>query len=250
MTQDPGNEQDGFDADDDTPTETPGTEREEPQAAPEAPAAPKYLTQADIDELWNTRAAELKATQEAAANKAFGKLGEFERWKSERIASESRLKTVRDKFTPEKIAVIREDLPEIADMMEIVVGLPGIPVGSASVDPAKVEALVQQRLTPMRQDLAMQMLELQHPDLAQVDASPEFHAWRAALPADEQAALAAASDAYDARVVSRYITRFKSTAKPASPKAKSRFDAAVTPRGSGTVHTQVGTDERAGFDSA
>ena len=59
MTQDPGNEQDGFDADDDTPTETPGTEREEPQAEPEAPVAPKYLTQADIDELWNTRAAEL-----------------------------------------------------------------------------------------------------------------------------------------------------------------------------------------------
>lgn len=245
-------EADGFNDDDDdisSATETPREDDDEPrQAAAEAAAEQvieyAQLTKAEWEEV-KARAAridEIRATQD----KSFGTIGNTIRGLQDQLKAAQTGANVE--ILQEDIDALKEDFPPLAAALEKVRNMRAIPV-NGGFDPAKVEELVAPRLKAAEQKFELRLLARDHPDWQQIDASPEFQGYVKSLPEAERKQLADASDNFDSDVVSRFITRFKAT-KPAGTTRKSRFDAAVTPRGSGVTHNAVGSDEKSGFDSA
>lgn len=254
MSQELDTEADGFNDDDDdetsSATETPRDDDDDDapsqQAQAEAVAEQvieyAQLTRAEWDE-WKARAAkidEIKATQD----KSFGTIGNTIRGLQDQLKAAQSGAQVE--ILQEDIDALKDDFPPLAAALEKVRNMRAIPVGG--FDQAKVEELVGPRLKAAEQKFELRLLARDHPDWQQIDASPEFRGYVQGLPEAERKQLADASDNFDSDVVSRFISRFKAT-KPATTR-KSRFDAAVTPRGSGVTHNAVGSDEKSGFDSA
>lgn len=262
---------DGFAAD--APTETPGQGGEGKNQAGEAadttaandganaadtPPAPEYvqLTKAELEEL-RSRAAlieEVRATQEKSFGTAFGKLGDVER----RLKALSEGAPVAE-ISQEDIDTLRNDgFEPLANALEKIRGVKAVAVGG-SVDESKLEELVQQRMTPALQRMELRLLASQHPDWKQIDADPAFPAWVKSKGDEFAQKLATASNAYDSEAIGQAMTEFKAhrAAQAAATKRqedaanarRSRFNAAVTPRGTGTAPPANPEDEfDAGFN--
>ena len=250
----------GFD--DDTtaaPTETPAaqqddtTQGENTEPAPAAPA-PEYaqLTKAERDEL----IAAMREQMPKQFGTAFGKMGGFERWKAEQEAAAARAREIQSRLTDDKIAALREDLPDFADGLEIIRSLQVIAAGDG-VDQEQIASLVAEKVSAVEQKFELRLLAKDHPDWKQIDADPAFAAWVATQPDEFKQGLAQASQAYDSAVVSEAMTKFKQARRtapantggdPASAR-RSRMSAAVTPRGVGGPATPNATDDlMAGFN--
>ena len=260
---------DGFATD--APTETPGQGAEGQGQGGESSntaanggtttdsgAAPEYvqLTKQELEEL-RSRAAlieEVRATQEKSFGTAFGKLGDVER----RLKALSEGTPVAE-ISQEEIDTLRADgFEPLANALEKIRGIRSIAVGGA-VDESKVEELVQQRIAPAIQRMELRLLSKEHPDWKEIDADPAFPAWVRSKGDEFVQKLAAASNAYDSETISQAMTEFKAhrTAQAATRQRqeananarRSRFDAAVTPRGTGTAPPANPDDEfDAGFN--
>lgn len=229
-----------------TPTETP-----EPEKTPEPVAevvAPKYvqITEDEFKDL-RTKAAlaeELKTTSEKSFGTAFGKIGGLERVINELKAQPNLGELSKDDFSE-----LKDAFPELAEMtvagLNRALGkLKGAP--GASVDPAKVNDLVQQGIALKLQERELQQqkdavaaLDTDHADWREVKAKPEFKAWIEKQPQRVQKTYA---KTWDADFLSDVFTSFKEAAKtaaaptPPAPPATTRKDrlaAAVNPRGTG-----------------
>lgn len=262
---------DGFATD--APTETPGqgskgngqagessadTATNDGTNAADTQAAPEYvqLTKQELEE-FRSRAAlidEVRATQEKSFGTAFGKLGDVER----------RLKALSDgapvaEISQAEIDELRADGWEsVANALEKLRGIKAVAVGGG-IDENKVEELVQQRIAPAIQRVEMRLLTREHPDWKQIDADPAFPAWVRSKGDEFVQKLAAASNAYDSEAISQAMTEFKAHRAAQAVAAKrqddaanarrSRFNAAVTPRGTGNAPPANPDDEfDAGFN--
>jgi len=253
----------GFTNDPNSPTETPGDGGQD-EGQRQAPAQVEYvqLTKSEYEEL-RTRTAlieDLKATQEKSFGTAFGKIGGIERT-IQQLQSGPQVDINQD-----DIDTLREDFPPLAAALEKVRSLRALP-GGGGIAPEQLEEMVQQRIAPalesidtrVNQAVQIHRLADQHADWREVDASPEFAAWVQQQPEDYRAKLVAASAAYDSTFIGGAMTKFKQTRKatpdntpgnnPASAR-RSRIEAAVTPRGSGTPAASDPNDEfNAGFQT-
>jgi hypothetical protein len=224
-----------------SPTETPVSTEVEHEANNEAvlSGGPEYvqLTKAERDELLA-----LRQQQEKSFGTAFGKIGGIERT-LQQLQAGSQID-----IDQEDIDAFREDFPQIATALEKIKNLRAIP---GSVDPNKLEELVQQRIAPalsaVEQKFEMRLLAKEHPDYMDIDKDPAFSMWVKSQPEEFQNNLAKASAEFDSVSVGDAISKFKSfrktKAKEQAPQQKNRFSAAVTPRGSGTNNTQTLYDE-------
>lgn len=249
-------EQAGFDNDDDMPTgQPPATEDDEPQqpaqqAQPEPQVEYAQLTKAEWEEV-KARAAridEIRATQD----KSFGTIGNTIRGMQETLKAAQSGAQVE--IAQADIDALRDDFPPLAAALEKVRSMRAIPV-NAGLDPAKLDELVQERVAPVLESIGtrvdqaveMRLLTKMHPDWKTVTQSPEFQAFVPTLPKTEQEQLA---DSWDSDFIGSVLTKFKAPKAKPDTTRKSRFDAAVTPRGSGVNHNAVLSDEKSGFDAA
>lgn len=251
-------EQAGFDNDDDMPTgQPPATEDDEQQPAQQAQPEPTVeyaqLTKAEWEEV-KARAAridEIRATQD----KSFGTIGNTIRGMQETLKAAQSGAQVE--IAQADIDALRDDFPPLAAALEKVRSMRAIPV-NGGLDQSKVEELLRERIAKVEQKFEFRLLAKDHPDWQQIDADPAFTKWTAEQSEAFQRSLAQASAEYDSATVSKAMTLFKEAKaaakakEPAKPDTtrKSRFDAAVTPRGSGVNHNAVLSDEKSGFDAA
>lgn len=243
----------------DTPTETPGQQQAGEQASAEAEQvveqAIEYaqITKDEYESL-KARAAmidEIKATQD----RSFGTFGRTIQGMQDRITEFAAAPAVD--ISQEDIDTLRnEGFEPVASALEKIAKLRAVPTTPAAVDESKIEALVQQRIAPAMQTIEKRLLAREHPDYQSIASAPEFAVWVQAQPEAYRQNLSAASLAYDSEFVSSALTSFKqaraattSKATPPQPTKKSRFAAAVTPRGSGQAEIEA-NDEAAGFKSA
>ena len=251
----------GFDG----PTETPpGSEDKEPSETPpaeEAPA-PEYV-QITKDQLEDITSRLNAAVGRPDLDKAFGKIGEFER----------RLKDLQQQ-TPAGVDVTDEDFAELCaeyehlgplvkNVIQSVVGkLRG--TGAPKFDPESVKPMLDQHLasrTQAEQESAVQALTEDHPDwrdqmyakaedgtiLTNADGSPkyslEFAAWLEKQPPRFQRRLEGTWDAYfigDAIEKFQKDKEAQATEPNPQPQAnkvretrQQRVEAAITPKGAG-----------------
>lgn len=236
----------GFGADD-HPTETPGAAAEEPaagaqqqpgatdaepaDAAPQEPPRYRQITEAEYEALMERVAAidEIKAAHRRELDTAFGKVGRIEE-QLQRLSGAG----VRE-VTTEDFSELHQEFPEILDLQlkgwnRVLAKAAG--QAAPAVDDARIQAAVQ----PLVQQLGRAVLMVQHPDLPQIESSPEFAQWQASLPEDVQQRL---QRELDPAFVGGLVAQFKESRKPPAPAPaadprRARFAQAVTPRGVGT----------------
>lgn len=232
-------------------TETPppaATEFEEtdpaPAVEPEVPEtpAPKYrqITEEEFAAL-----VAVKDAQTALADKAFGKIGGLERTLgqlSEQLKGGSGVQ-----ITDEDLAELRSEYPELAN--SLTKGLNGVlnkvKGGPAQLDPAVLDQLVQERMTPALQAAQEKWerkqeekaLSRSHADWLAVVNSDGFKAWKDQQPNKDEI-----NSSEDAHFVSTVITNFKNSLKPKTPAApvadprdirRKQLEASIAPKGIG-----------------
>jgi len=252
----------GFTNDPHSPTETPGDGGQD-EGQRQEPAQVEYvqLTKTEYEELRARTALieDLKSTQERSFGTAFGKIGGIERT-IQQLQSGQQVE-----IDQEDIDALREDFPPLAAALEKIRSLRMLS-GGGGIAPEQLEDMVQQRIAPalesidtrVNQSVQMHLLSEKHADWREVDKSPEFAAWVQQQPEDYRAQLVAASTNYDSTFIGSAMTKFKQTRRtepdntgtdPASAR-RSRKEAAVTPRGSGTPAASDPNDEfNAGFQT-
>lgn len=233
-------------------TETPQTEtievNEEPaNEVPEEPAPRfKQITEDEFAAL-QARAAlvdDIKAAQEKQFGTAFGKIGGIERTLgqlSEQLKGGSGVQ-----INDEDLAELKQEYPELA--ASLVKGLNGAlskVKGGGQVDPATLDQLVQERLTPALQAAQEKWerrqeeksLSRSHADWLQVVNSDAFKSWK-----DQQPNRDEINNSEDSHFVSEVISNFKKTLVPPKPKApqvdpkelrRKQLEASIAPKGSG-----------------
>lgn len=231
------------------PTATPDATANEPpaEAAPAAPPKYRQITEQEFEEL-RQRAAAIEATRQQDRDATFGKIGGLER-QLQALARAGVGEVSRDDF-----AELADEFPDLAELT--VKGLNRAlakVAGAAPAPAAPVDERVQAALQPHLQRIERRALMQMHPDLPAIEASPEFGAW---LGAQKPEVLHRLQTDIDSAFVGEAITAFKASRKPAAANTtaatrKSRLEAAVTPRGSGT-NAPASTDEDqfiAGFNA-
>ena len=231
-------------------TETPGQEQrdEGEQAAEVVQEAIEYaqITKAEYDEL-RARAAmidEIKATQD----KSFGTFGRTIKGLQDRLAEFNAAPALE--IPQEEIDAIRNEGFDLhANVLEKLSKLRSISVAGGLDDMVRDEILKQAR-EDVSYAVHTEMLEGDHEDWQEVVNKPEWSAWAAKQPPAIQEKL---KTSWNSRFLSKQISSFKDSLKPAGPDPaattrKSRFEAAVTPRGSGQPIAEA-NDEAAGFNS-
>jgi len=246
----------GFTNDPHSPTETPGDGGQD-EGQRQEPAQVEYvqLTKTEYEELRARTALieDLKSTQERSFGTAFGKIGGIERT-IQQLQSGNRVE-----IDQEDIDALREDFPPLAAALEKIRSLRGLP--GSGVEPDQIEAMVNDSLAKAGQQREgrferreLRRLARAHPDYQQIDQDSAFSEWVAKQPAEFREDLAEASSIYDSDVVIDAMTKFKQSRRaapdntgtdPASAR-RSRKEAAVTPRGSGTPAASDPNDD---FDS-
>lgn len=207
---------DGFD-NPSTPTATPGNEEETPPAdEPKQPTMEERLAAAEA--LLGT----LRTSQEKSFGTAFGKIGGIERT----------LGAAGVDIDQTDIDAMRADgFESHARALEKIRDLKVVRAGGVITDDDRAEIR-----TTLKRELQVEQVADEHPDWAEVAASPEFQAWKATQSAADQDRL---NNSWSPGFIVKSLTAFKaSKAKP--PQAddsqstrRSLIDAAVTPRGTG-----------------
>jgi hypothetical protein len=229
------------------PTETPvqseTPEVETPAEPAAAEPAPVKYAQIPEDEYLSLKATaakipEIEARFQQQQDKVFGKIGGIERLIQESRASGGGL-------AKEDVDQFRGDFPELATVLDKMVGAKPAFNAAEVVTPALVEFERKQE---------MRALKRVHPDWQEVSQADEFKQWTAAQPTEMQQQLATS---WDSDFLAETLTKFKASRKPAAPAptppVSSRKDvlaSAITPRG--TVAHQGGNDEdefTAGFNA-
>ena len=218
-------------------TDQPGAESEQQvEAAPAVQeptaAVAEPVKEPTVAEVLEQLAAE-RTERQKLNDKVFGKVGELQ----QKIDA---MKTTAHGISPKARERLAADFPELAEML-----FESSAPAQAEQQSAPVAAQV-----PVHTDLGadgftseqrmeLRLLKRDHPDYVQVAGSPEFTAWQTtALSAADAAALV---DAWDADLVSKRITEFKTwraAQTAASNKAaadklakQNRLLGAITPQG-------------------
>jgi len=225
--------------DEDAPTATPEQDDEPLQAeqqndaplAQEA-AAPKFrrITEEEYAGMQArlARIDEIEANSRRSLDTAFGKIGGLER----------QLSTAGGGLDKEDVDQFREEFPELAVVLDKMVGTKQTFNADEAVRPA---------ITALEQKLEMKALKRIHPDWQDVPKQPEFTAWVATKPTAFQQQL---GSSWDSDFLAEALTEFKGTRKaPPSaptPRASNRREvlaSAIQPRGSVATHTANDDDE-------
>jgi len=240
------------------PTETPGQGAEqqteqEPRDDVQEPPEYAQLTKAELAELKDRAAAveAIRAAQDKSFGTAFGKIGGIERQLRE-------LQTgTQIEISEDEIRTLREDGWDVlANALDKVRNLRGLP-GGAGLDESRVNEVVQQRMAELpvvvEQTVEKRLLAREFPDWEQYTATPEFLGWAAKQPAEYQQKLA---NTWDSQFIGEAIKKAKEASRPTQrqgaqdqPQRRSRFEAAVTPRGNGAPPSASTVDDfDAGFN--
>lgn len=193
----------------------------------------------------------IKAALEERFGKVFGTMGGLQRT----------LKQIQDatpsgqavELSNEDLKELAEDFPELTDKM-----LTGLNRAMSKLkgtgpafDEAKMGTLIESRVQKIREDSALEVMDLVSAGWRDTVNSPEYREWLAAQPADYQAKI---NDTWSPSLMQGSITKFKE-AQAAKPKASAnarpdRFAAAVVPRGAGghSPSTSEDDDFLAGFN--
>mgnify|MGYP000173198578 CR=1 FL=1 len=238
----------------DEPTETPVQPQTEVIAEVEETPAPKYvqITEEQFQRLESgvAEVEKIRATQEKSFGTAFGKIGGLER-----ILNDIQSRTSSGETPQVDAADFQEMVDEYPDVAKLqVAGLNRVlaklkGTGGSSIDPAKLEAMVQERLAEKLQPAIEEAFTVKHrvdedkkvlkvhADKAEIYRDPKFLEF-VNKRADKVEVLAA----WDADVLIPVLNDYKTSLKPKAkaipavdPKAirKQILDAGITPRGSG-----------------
>ena len=209
---------DGFD-NPRTPTATPEATEEKPADEPKQPTMEERIAAAEA--LIDT----LKASQEKSFGTAFGKIGGIERTLG---------KADVDIDQADIDAMRADGFESHARALEKIRDLKVVRAGGVITDDDRA-----QLVATAKRELQTEQVADEHPDWAEVAATPEFQAWKATQSAADQARL---NNSWSPGFIVKSLTAFKaSKAKPA-PRVpaddshstrRSLIDAAVTPRGTG-----------------
>lgn len=173
------------------------------------------------------------------------------------------LKQQRKSLTPGQLKRVSAEYPELAEALQSDLSeLSGATVDPVEID-KRVETAVEARVGAVSVAFETKLLRFYHRDWEQVANSPDFIAWKGALPAEELAKL---NDSNDGEYIADKLTEFKAAkatkdkaATEAAAKAQTsnsrqkRLEAAVQPRGTGghsAGSAGVPSDFQAGWDSA
>lgn len=220
---------------------------EEPTEAPtEAPQTVLAgLTEEQVKELLLKAGKydELSGKVDSEIRKLHGRFGELNQ----------KVQSAGAKLSPEKMTRLREQYPELADLLVQDLS-EALTVGQASgVDPQAIDQLMNQRLAVQEQRIQQEMekrwLTAQHRDWKDIAGSEDFALWKATQPDDVKNAL---ENSWDAMFLSDKLTEFKSW-KAAATKSKEtkqkRLEAAVLPKGNSAPPSTI-QDEEAAFLAA
>lgn len=236
------------------PIDTPET------AAPVAVPEPEFvqLTKAQHQELVEG-AAQLRAALGQLEGKAFGKMGELQRT----------LKQMQE-ATPQGQAVeisaadfkeLSEQFPEVAEMQIAGLGrvLAKMKGTGPAIDESRIDAMVNERTQKVREESALEAMDLVDETWRTTVHSPEYKAWLSAQP---EAYRQKMDETWKPSDVKKSITTFRAAQaakpKPKAPKAdpaalrRQRFeDAVVAPSSGGQPQGKSANDEfLEGFNSA
>lgn len=240
---------------DNTPTERPVVEDHAEEVA-EADPAPKMaqITEEQYKQLLDRAASidQIKAQQDKGLSTAFGKIGGIERVLSQ-IQSGVSIDVSEDDFEE-----MRKDFPELAAMQVngLKKVLSKIRPGVSNFDPAQIESIVQQRMSPVVDGITERverlvgekLLTKTHKDWKEITANDEFKQWFFSQPAEYQSTV---GNSFDPDVVGQAIDTFKASKQKAiaASTRQKRIEASVTPRGTGGHQPSRSEDDdfNAGF---
>lgn len=184
---------------------------------------------------------ELKAEVRANASqhspdsvrKLYGEIGNINRTLQSLQDAMPKPAPVKDSLTAamEDADRLAEEYPELAgplvNAMKEVAKTKPVQEAPATVDPDLIQQQVNQRLRAQ----AVESLEYEHPDFAQVIDSPEFSKWVDSKPADMQARI---RNTENPTLAARFLTEFKDSQRQqqqVQQKKTNRLEQAITPRG-------------------
>ena len=249
---------------------TPETTAEaKPEVTPEVkqepkPEAPKVfgMTEAEFKtELAKAGSVSAKVNEEV--RKVYSKIGEINRTVQELSKNLSAGKSSR-KITAEALKRVNEELPGLGaalaqDLSEI---LGGAEVAQAAAetkgqafDPDKYHAeklapalaAMEARITKVSEDAQTELLAYMHPDFEDFLKTDTFKGWLQTLPADRKEFVVTSPRAVVAGSAITEAKKWAADKQKADEKAKSKLEAAITPKGSGAAPVQHVTDDETAF---
>lgn len=266
----------------DTPAETPadsGPEVEETPASTDEPAAevpadgeapateaPKLF--AGLTEEQLAAAIARSGTLQGTVDKMAGRIGQLMQ-QIEQLRTTPPTTQAGQKALDLKLEKLSSAFPELASMLrEDLAGLQGgsgtealAPAAPAGISQEQLDAAVNARLAPMREQMEVKVLTVVHPDWHQVIRSPQFALWRDNVLGPAQGKLLMESE--DSTYISQGLTQFKNwmasangtpPAAPkvpaAAPKTQSRLANAVLPSGGGSRPATGPVTEEDAFNAA
>lgn len=240
----------GFDGQE-APTTTPEAE---PEPEVTAPAEPEPEPEPAPDPLAELRAelAEIKARESEFHNKvskAYGeigglkqKLGEIQHGGLAELSDED-VADVRNEYGEEMAAMLKSLINKSASKRTPAPVKAEEPAPVPTIDLETLKQEAKQEALRVRLEAAIEDLKEEHPDWEEVRASEEFAAWSKSQPEERQKRIATSQSA---KFAAKILTEFKETQKKkavASTSRQKRFEAAVTPKGTGGSAPAGRTDE-------
>lgn len=210
---------------------------EEPKPEPEPePQKLQTITEDQLKELL-AKAAEVDKLKERE-QRINGTLGSLKQ-SIDQLRNQPRPTATAIQVTKEKFAKLSQMFPEMAEALASDLNGVLMGAGSAPVDPAQFEQVVESKLNErlqqsqqaMQQQFESKVLTVMHPDWRQVVPSPEFQQWKQSLPPEVVQEL---DNSWDAEFIGSKLSEFKdwkSKAVQGQAQKKSRLEAAITPRG-------------------
>ena len=229
------------------------------------PETPKVfgLTEAEFKaEMAKAGSAGAKVNEEV--RKVYSKIGEINRTVQELTKNLSAGKTGR-KITAEALKRVNDELPGLGaalaqDLSDILGGAEAAQAVAETkgqaFDPDKYHAeklapaleAMEARITKVSEEAQTELLSYMHSDYAEFLKTDTFKGWLQTLPADRREFVVTSPRAV---VAGSAITEAKKWAEEkhkAEVKAKSKLEAAITPKGSGAAPVQQVTDDETAFN--